>query len=119
MVPNDSPRLVYVFAVRRGKRWSDFIVIPRSALLQMRSRGAGSVKPQPDGKANIAFRIVFRPATDAAPATALCGPDEVVDFQPYRDAWDPWPPPYAQDVSDVPGAFQGADQPIAGDQPAG
>src|SRR5947209_219645 len=25
--------------------------------------------------------------------SGLCGPGEAADFHPYRDAWEPWPPP--------------------------
>lgn len=87
-VPNDSPPLVYIFALRRGNRWVEFVVIRRATLFARRTEGAGYRQVDPDdGTVNIEFRIVFRPGS------APCGPGEVVDFQRYRDAWDPWPPP--------------------------
>ena len=86
-VPNDMPPLVYIFALRRGNRWTEFVVIRRATLFAHRTEGAGYRQVDPDdGTVNINFRIVFRPGS------ALCGPNDV-DFQRYRDAWDPWPPP--------------------------
>jgi hypothetical protein len=83
----DSPPLVYIFPIRSGKRWSEFLIIRRATLFARRSEGAGTRVVDTNGKAQIQFRIVFRPTT------ALCGPGQAVDFQRYRDAWEPWPPP--------------------------
>jgi hypothetical protein len=82
-VPRDTPALVYVFAARFQNRWSDFVVIRRSTLFARVNEGAGSRVVPPDGKAYVSLRIVF--TADAA----HCGE---VDFQCYRNAWDPWPP---------------------------
>ncbi len=110
LVPNDTPPLVYVFALRHDNRWSDFIVIRRSALLALRTKGAGSRSVGDDEKAIIRFRIVF------TPTTTLCGPDEVADFRPYRNAWDPWPPPETKRDT---AAIQRGDQLPAGNQASG
>lgn len=91
-VPQDNPPLVYAFPVRRKKgkegRWSDFIVIRRETLFVLYDkRQAGTRYVDKDSKKPyVQFRIVL---TDA---TAQSGPGKV-DMQPYRDAWDPWPPP--------------------------
>ena len=87
-VPNDTPSLVYVFAVRYGNRWSDFVVIRRSRLFELYSEGAGTRIVDDRGNPQAQFRIVFRESK------GLCGPDEAANFQEYRDAWEPWPPPH-------------------------
>ncbi len=86
-VPNDTPSLVYVFAVRHLNRWSDFVVIRRSRLFELHeNEGAGSRFVDSRGNLSVHFRIVFREST------AWCNPAQAIDFQPYRDAWEPWPP---------------------------
>jgi hypothetical protein len=87
----DSPPLVYVFALRRGNRWTEFVVIRRATLFARRTEGAGYRQVDAGGTANIEFRITFRPDS------ALCGPGNGVDFHRYRDAWDPWPPPRVEE----------------------
>jgi hypothetical protein len=87
--PQDNPPLVYAFAIRRGtekaNRWSDFFLIRRSTLFARFKEQAGTEYPGPKGKFYIRFRIVL--TTD----TAWSGAGEV-DFQKYRNVWDPWPP---------------------------
>jgi hypothetical protein len=96
-VPRDTPALVYIFAARFQNRWSDFVVIRRSTLFARFNEGGGNRIVPPDGKEYVRFRIVF---TEAA---AQCGP---VNFQRYRDAWDPWPPPQLEE-EDAPPQAQG------------
>jgi hypothetical protein len=86
-VPQDTPSLVYVFPIRYRDRWSDFIVIRRSTLFAIHNDGAGRPFVDDTGNLQVQFRIVFRETT------ALCGPAAAADFQPFRDAWEPWPPP--------------------------
>jgi hypothetical protein len=83
-VVGDTPVLVYIFVARFQNRWSDFIVIRRSSLFTCVTEGAGYPMVARDGEEYVQFRIVF---TEAA---AQCGP---VNFQRYRNAFDPWPPP--------------------------
>ncbi len=90
-VPQDNPPIVYVFPIRRGEgkqgRWSDFIVIRRGTLYaRYVNEQAGTLHVDPKGKAYVRFRIVL------TSTTAQSGPGQV-DFQNYRDAWHPWPPP--------------------------
>jgi hypothetical protein len=88
-VSRDEPALVYAFAVRHGNRWSDFVVIRRSALLAHHREGAGSLRMDPrSGRDYVQFRIVF------TRSTARCGE---VNLQRYRGTWDPWPPPRLED----------------------
>ncbi len=96
-VPNDRPPLVYVFVVRHDSRWSDFVVIRRSALLALHSRGAGSPSVDENRKEIIKFRIVFTKNT----ARSKCGPDRFADFQPYRNVRNPWPPPETRDDTTI------------------
>jgi hypothetical protein len=107
-VPRDTPALVYVFAIRFQERWSDFVVIRRSTLFARFNEGAGYRRVQSDGKEYVQFRCVF---TDT---TAQCG---LVDFHPYRSAWDPWPPPQLED-EDSPTQVQADTEPPAGPNPA-
>lgn len=98
-VPQDNPPLVYVFAIRRGQgkqgRWYDFIVIRRGTLFaRYINQQAGKRYFDPNGKPYVRFRIVF---TDT---TAQSGPGQV-NFQNYRDARDPWPPPSLEDEEDA------------------
>jgi hypothetical protein len=85
-VPNDSPPLVYVFVVRRGRRWSDFLVIRRGALRQLHEeRGVGSITKDRNGDpAGLTLRLVFA-ADDVQ--------NKGASLQRFRDAFDPWPPP--------------------------
>jgi hypothetical protein len=87
-VPSDAPPLVFVFALRRAGRWSDFIVIGREALFALQAAGAGYPVVDADTqKESVEFRINF------SQSSAQCLPKPSHDFQQYRDAWDPWPPP--------------------------
>jgi hypothetical protein len=86
-LPGDKPPLVYVLVVRRSNCWSDFLVIRRATLFRLHEKGAGTRATDSRQRSQILFRIVFRETT------ALSGPREAADFQPYRDAWEPWPPP--------------------------
>jgi hypothetical protein len=94
-LPGDDPPLVYVFVVRRGNHWSDFLVIRRAVLLALHQRRAGTRLLDSRQQPQVLFRIVFRETT------AMCGPREAVDFQPYRNVWDPWPPPEENAVPDL------------------
>jgi hypothetical protein len=103
-VPQDNPPLVYVFPIRRraGKqgRWYDFIVIRRGTLFaKYVNEQAGSRYVDPKGKPYVQFQIVF---TDT---TARSGPGQI-DFQNYRDAWEPWPPPWLADEEGGSGPVQ-------------
>jgi hypothetical protein len=111
LVPRDTPALVYVFAVRFQDRWSDFIVIRRSTLFARVNEGAGYRGVSSDGKEYVQFRIVF---TEEA---VQCGP---VNFQRYRNAWDPWPPPQLEE-EEAPAQAQGdtGDAGSPGETPAG
>jgi hypothetical protein len=104
-VPQDNPPLVYGFPIRRraGKqgRWYDFIVIRRGTLFaRYINQQAGKRYVDPKGRPYVQFRIVL---TDT---TAQSGPGQI-NFQNYRDAWDPWPPPWLADEEDAPGQIQG------------
>jgi hypothetical protein len=85
-VPEDAPSLVCIFPIRYRDRWSDFIVIHRSALFALHVAGAGQRFTDGKGGWLVQFRIVLRERT------ALCGPKGAADFQPYRNGWEPWPP---------------------------
>ncbi len=94
-VPQDNPPLVYVFPIRHKGRWSDFVVIRRGTLFaRYANEQAGKRYADPKtGKPYVQFRIVL------TETTLTSGP---ADFQPYRDAWDPWPPPWLEDEGNAP-----------------
>jgi hypothetical protein len=103
-VPDDNPPLVYVFAIRRGEgkrgRWNDFFVVRRSTLYaRSRNEQAGTLHVDPDGRRYVQYRLVL---TDD---TAISGPGQV-NFQNYRDAWAPWPPPTLADEDNASGPDQ-------------
>jgi hypothetical protein len=103
-VPQDNPPLVYVFPIRRGEgkqgRWSDFIVIRRGTLFaRYVNQQAGKRYRDSKGKPYIQFRIVL------TETTARSGPGQV-NFQSYREAWNPWPPPWLADEEEAPGQIQ-------------
>jgi len=110
-VPQDTPSLVYVFPIRHRNRWSDFIVIRRSTLFAIHTDGAGRRFVDDKGNMQVQFRIVFRETS------ALCGPAAAADFQPFRDAWEPWPP---SQLTNAPTPVQGspAQEPSPIDVPA-
>jgi hypothetical protein len=104
-VAQDNPPLVYVFPIRRRKgkegRWNDFIVIRRGTLhARYVNQRAGTRHIDTKGKLYVQFRIVL------TNTTARSEPGKV-DFQHYRDAWDPWPPPWLPDEESVPGEVPG------------
>jgi hypothetical protein len=89
-MPQDNPPLVYAFPIRRWNdkdgRWSDIFVIRRGTLFARFNEQAGKEYVDDKGKLYIQLRVVL--TADSAKS----GPGEV-DFQRYRNAWDPWPPP--------------------------
>ena len=89
-VPQDNPPLVYAFPIRRWDdkigRWSDFLVIRRGTLFARFNEQAGTKYVDDKGRLYVQFRVVL--TTDSAKS----GPGGV-NFQRYRNAWDPWPPP--------------------------
>ncbi len=104
-VPQDNPPLVYIFPIRRreGKqgRWFDFMVIRRGTLYaRYINDQAGTPHVDPKGRRYVQFRIVL------TNTTARSGPGQV-DFQMYRDAWTPWPPPLLEDEEDSRGQNAG------------
>jgi hypothetical protein len=109
-VSNDYPSLVYVFAIRHGNRWSDFIVVRRTALFSWYVDGTGQQSVDENDKRIVRFRIVF------TNKTAKCGPGKFADFQPYRNAWAPWPPMEPKGGN---APTQSADRPPASDQASG
>jgi hypothetical protein len=59
---------------------AEFIVIRRSQLSQLRTTGdVGS----PDDRGNLILRLAFTADVQ----------NKGTSFQPYRTAWEPWPPP--------------------------
>jgi hypothetical protein len=73
------PLFVYIFPVRWEGRWADFIIIHRSTLNRLRVKHKiGSLS-----QGNLVLRLAFT-ATDVW--------NKSVSFQPFRNAWDPWPP---------------------------
>jgi hypothetical protein len=97
-VPRDTPALVYIFVARFQNRWSEFIVIRRSTLFARVTEGGGKRIVPLAGKAYVQIRIVF------TKTGARCGP---VDYQRYRDAWDPWPPLQLEEEDAPPVQAQG------------
>jgi hypothetical protein len=81
----DRPALYYVFAMRLGKRWADFLVIRRSRLNALRlEKDLGTRYTDPKAhKAYLKFTFSF--STDGV----TCGGES---FQPYRNAWTSLPP---------------------------
>ena len=84
--PDDTPALVYVFAVRYRACWSDFCVIRRSVLRQLEAdHGIGSVIKNPDGEpTGLKLRLVF--------TTHDVQGRGGHSLQAYRNAFEPWPP---------------------------
>lgn len=82
-VPGDSPPLVYIFAVRFRDRWSDFIIVRRSALFARFVEGGGKRVISRDGKTDVAFRVKFTESTTHSGS---------INIQRHRNAWNPWPP---------------------------
>jgi hypothetical protein len=84
---DDTPALVYVLAVRYTHRWTDFIVARRSVLRQLQADHAiGSVvKNEAGDTTGLKLRLVF---TDLD-VRGKGG----YSLQPYRNAFEPWPPP--------------------------
>jgi hypothetical protein len=79
----DTPALVYVFVVRHAGRWSDFVVIRRGTLDQLRvNRGIGSISAR-DGVDSLKLRLVFTDGDVQASGVGL---------QDFRNAFEPWPP---------------------------
>jgi len=75
----DLPPLVYILPVRWEGRWADFLVIRRATLNHLLlNHNIGSVS-----RGNLVLRLAF---------TANDVRNKAVSFQPYRNAWDPWPP---------------------------
>jgi hypothetical protein len=75
----DPPPFVYIFPVRWEGCWADFIVLRRATLNALfRDPKIGSVS-----RGNLVLRLAFT-ATDVR--------NKSVSFQPFRNAWDPWPP---------------------------
>jgi hypothetical protein len=83
---DDTPALVYVFAVRHQNRWSDFVVIRRVALNRLQEGSdAGSIVRNNNGEPlSLVLRLAF---------TAGDVRNKQVSFQGFRGAFDPWPPP--------------------------
>jgi hypothetical protein len=81
----DDPELVYVFPARHDGRWAEFIIIRRPVLRQLRKvNEIGS----PDDAGNLVLRLAYT-ATDVL--------NKGTSFQPFRNAWEPWPPPLPPD----------------------
>jgi hypothetical protein len=71
----DSPRLVYVLAVRDNSVWTDFLVIPRRSLKRLwEESGIGT---EDEGRLVLSMR--FRPDGSVA-----CGP---ADLRVFRNGW--------------------------------
>jgi len=86
----DEPSLVYVLAVRFGEIWSDFIVIRRSILKELnRVHSIGTENFRNGERSALILRLVFDPTTDPKSVRAKRG----FDLTPFRNAFDPWPPP--------------------------
>jgi hypothetical protein len=85
--PGDTPALVYVLAVRYRDHWSDFLVVRRSVLQQLQAKySIGSVVKNPAGSPiSLKLRLVFTPEDVKAKGG--------YSLQPYRNAFEPWPPP--------------------------
>jgi hypothetical protein len=84
--PDDTPALVYVLAVRYKQKWTDFIVVRRSVLRQLQAKYAvGSIAKKDGDAIALALRLVFT-------KESVKGKGKF-SFQPYRNAFDPWPPP--------------------------
>jgi hypothetical protein len=70
----ERARLHYVFAVRLGDRWADFVIISRADLLRL-SKSVGYVNTR---AGELQLHLSF------GPGTLVCSGR---DFQPYRNAW--------------------------------
>jgi hypothetical protein len=83
----DTPALVYVLPVRYMDHWTDFIVIRRSVLRKLQADHAvGTVeKNQAGDPTSLKLRLVFTNEDVSAKGG--------YNLQPYRNAFEPWPPP--------------------------
>jgi hypothetical protein len=97
----DQPALYYVFAVRLGEQWVDFLVIGRTQLNDYwnSDRRFGTANP---ASGSLVLTIRFRPES------VLCGE---VDLTGHRNAWDLLPPLAAPGSSTIGQALGGLAEP--------
>lgn len=86
LVPSD---LVYVFVVRGQRRWEEFVIVRRSVLNELRvDHGIGQVMGE-----SLMLKLAFSP--DGVT-------NNQINFQPFRGAFEPFPPTYEIPAGVVP-----------------
>lgn len=79
-----KPDITYIFVLRAGDRWRDFVIIPRRELyISRQTFNIGSLsKDKKTGQSSLVITMVFKPHD------VLCSKQSL---QQYRNRWDDWP----------------------------